>query len=192
MLVVLAAAFMVKVSAPELPWGLDYRAGTVQPTAPTLSAYCAQARGNELIVLDLADDLYAAVLPLARLRYATVAPVEAPAGPYALPFAEMGITVTVDQFNDLARYTPAFRDRLRQWGLDSSDPIATVIVARTEADLATLIRAHPESDFLVTGAYRKAVESAPQEVIGAAADHLLLLSRIPVARPSPPAWSCRM
>jgi hypothetical protein len=164
----------------------------VQATAPILSGYCAQARGNELIVLDLADDLYAAALPLARLRYATVAPVAAPPGPYAMPFDEMGITVTVDQFNDLARYTPAFRDRLRQWGLDSGAPIATLIVARTEADLAELIRAHPESDFLITGAYRHATESAPQEVIGAAADHLLLLSRIPVARLSPPAWSCRM
>jgi hypothetical protein len=109
-----------------------------------------------------------------------------------MPFEEMGITVTVGQFNDLARYTPAFRARLRAWGLDSGAPIATLIVARTEAELAVLIRAHPESDFLITGAYRKAAESAPQEVIGAAADHLLLLSRIPVARAAAPAWSCRM
>ena len=64
MLVVLAAAFLIKASAPELPWGLNYRAGTVQPTAPILSDYCSQARGNQLIVLDLADDLYASVLPL--------------------------------------------------------------------------------------------------------------------------------
>ena len=192
MLVALAAAFYIKASVPELPWGLDFRANTVQPAAPILSDYCAQARGNELIVLDLADDLYASALPLARLRYATVAPVAAPAGPYAMPFDEMGITVTVGQFNLLARYTPAFRARLREWGLDSGAPIATLIVARTEADLAALILAHPESDFLITGAYRHAVESAPHEVIGAVADHLLLLSRTPLARASPPAWSCRM
>ena len=114
MVVVLAAAFLIKASAPEMPWGLDYRAGTVQPAAPVLSNYCEQARGNQLIVLELADDLYASVLPLARLRYATVVPVAAPAGPYAMPFAEMGITVTVEQFNHLARYSPAFRDRLRR------------------------------------------------------------------------------
>jgi hypothetical protein len=100
--------------------------------------------------------------------------------------------VTVGQYNDLARYTPAFRARLRQWGLDSGAPIATLIVARTEAELAALIGAHPESDFLIPGAYRNVVESAPHEVIGTVADHLLLLSRIPVARASPPAWSCRM
>jgi hypothetical protein len=192
MLVALAAGFLIKTSVPEQPWGLDYRAGTVQPAAPILSAYCAQARGNELIVLDMADDLYAAALPLARLRYVTVAPVAVPAGPYAMPFAEMGITVSVDQFNDLARHTPAFRARLREWGLDSGAPIATLIVSRTAADLAALVRAHPESDFLIGGAYRKAVESAPQELIGAAADYLLLLSRTPLERASPPAWSCRM
>jgi hypothetical protein len=196
MLVVLAAAFLIKASAPELPWGLDYRAGTVQPAAPILAAYCAQARGNELIVLEVADDLYASALPLARLRYAIVAPVAAPAGPYAMPFAEMGITVTVDQFNDLARYTPTFRARLRAWSLNSDAPIATLITARTAADLTALVRAHPDIDFLMPGVYRNAVESAPQELIqvrhDAAADYLMLLSRTPLERTSPPAWSCRM
>jgi 4-amino-4-deoxy-L-arabinose transferase-like glycosyltransferase len=192
MLVALAAGFLVKCSAPELPWGLDYRTSTVQHTAPILSAYCEQARGNELIVLDVADDLYAAALPLARLRYAAVTPLEAPAGPYSMPFEELGITVTVDQFNDLARYTPAFRDRLRQWGLDSGAPVATLITARGPADLTALVRAHPESDFLISAAYREAVESAPQELIGVAPDYVLLLSRTPVERLSPPAWSCRM
>ncbi len=192
MLVALAAAFMIKANVPELPWGLDYRAGTVQPAARVLSGYCAQARGNELIVLDAADDLYASTLPLARLRYATVVPVAAPAGPYAMPFAEMGISVTVDQFTNLARYTPDFRAHLRDWSLDSDAPIATLITARGAADLAALVRAHPESDFLIPGAYRKAVESAPQESSGAAGDLLLLLSRTVLPRKSPPAWSCRL
>ena len=150
MLVVLAAGFLVKGNAPELPWGLDYRTSTVQHTAPILSAYCAQARGNQLIILDVADDLYAAVLPLARLRYVTLAPVETPAGPFTKHFEEMGIMVTVDQFNHLARYTPAFRDRLREWGLDSGAPIATLITAHGAADLTALVRAHPESDFLIS------------------------------------------
>ncbi len=192
MLAVLAGAFLIKANVPELPWGLDYRAHTVQPTAPILSAYCAQARGNELIILDVTDDLYAAALPLARLRYATVAPVATPTGPYNMPFAEMGITVTVDQFNHPARYTPAFRAQLREWSLDSGAPIGTLITARTGEDLATLIGAHPDSDFLIPGVYRNSVGSAPQEVVGEAADYLLLLSRTPLASTAPPAWSCRM
>ena len=100
--------------------------------------------------------------------------------------------VTLDQFNQPARHAPAFRDRLREWGLDSGAPIATVITAHSAADLTALVRAHPESDFLISAYYRKAVESAPQEIVGAAADYLLLLSRTRVERASPPAWSCRM
>jgi hypothetical protein len=109
-----------------------------------------------------------------------------------MPFAEMGITVTVDQFNDLARVTPSFRAYLRDWSLDSDDAIATLILARSAADLTALVLAHPDSDFLIPGTYRKAVESAPHDVTGAAADYLLLLSRTPQVRASPPAWSCRI
>ena len=192
MLVALAAGLLIKVSAPEQPWGLDYRAGTAQRASPILSDYCAQGRGNELIILDMADDLYATALPLARLRYAALTPLATRAGPYSMPFEEMGIAVTVDQFNDLARYTPGFRARLREWGLDSGAAIATVIAPRTEGELTALARAHPESDFLLPGVYRKAVESAPQELIGAGQDYVLLLSRIAVKRVTPPEWSCRM
>jgi 4-amino-4-deoxy-L-arabinose transferase-like glycosyltransferase len=192
MLVALAAGFLLKASAPDLPWGLDYRAATVVPAAPDLSAYCAQARGNPLIILDAADNLYAAVLPLAGMRYATIAPVDAPAGPFTRHFEEMGIVVTLDQFNHLALLASAFRSRLRQWGLASDAPIATTITLHSAAELATLARAHPESDFLVPAAYRNAVESVPQEPVGAASGYLLLLSRIPVPRSAPPAWTCRM
>lgn len=192
MVAVLAAAFMIKASAPEQPWGLDYRSGTVQTAAPVLSAYCEQARGNELIVVGVADDLYASALPLPRLRYALVTPVAASAGPYAMPFADLGIVVTVDQFNDLARHTPAFRDRLRQWGLDSGAPIATLITARSTGELTGLVRAHPESDFLIPAVYRTAVESVPQELIGAGSNYVLLLARTSLPRRSPAAWTCRM
>ncbi len=84
-----------------------------------------------------------------------------------MPFTDMGITVTVDQFNELAQHVPAFRARLREWSLDSPDAIATLITARIGADLAALVRAHPESDFLIPGVYREAVRSAPHEAIGA-------------------------
>ena len=73
MAVLLAMAFLIKAGEPAMLWGLDYRAGTVQPAAPVLSNYCAEGRGNQLVVLQFADDLYASVLPLAGLRYAMVA-----------------------------------------------------------------------------------------------------------------------
>jgi 4-amino-4-deoxy-L-arabinose transferase-like glycosyltransferase len=192
MWLMLAVVFSIKANAPALSWGLDYRAGTIQPAAPILSAYCAQGRGNEMIVLDVADDLYASVLPLARLRYATVNPIVAPAGPYTMPFAELGITVTVDQFDNLPRYSPAFRDRLREWSLNSAAPIATLIVARSVAEFGEMVRARPDTDFLIPPTYRSTAERAPQEQIGAGAGYLLLLSRTARPRAAPPAWSCRM
>jgi hypothetical protein len=192
MAVVLGAAFLIKASAPAMPWGLDYRGGTVQAAAPLLSNYCGQRRGNELIVLELSDDLYASVLPLASLRYATVAPVATAAGPYAMPFAEMGITLTVDQFNRLPQLAPAFRDRLRRWGLDSSAPLGTLITARSLAEVGTLMRAHPEIDFLVPDRYQGALQGAPQEVVRASPGYLLALSRTAVQRAAPAAWTCAM
>jgi hypothetical protein len=189
-------AFLIKASSPGLPWGINAREGTVQPTAPALSAYCAQSRGNPLIILDLADDLYASVLPLPRLRYAALVPVALPPGPYAMPFPEMGVNVTVDQFNHLARYEPGFRSRLREWGLppdaSKAGPLATVITARSPEELTSLVVAHPDTDFLISAAYRDAVRSVPQEYVAATADHFFLLSRTPLQRPSPPAWTCRM
>lgn len=192
MWVVLACAFLVKTGAPGMPWGLDYRAHTVQAAAPVLSRYCEQSRGNDLVVLDVADDLYASLLPLARLRYATVVPVIAPAGPYAMPFAEMGITVTVDQFNRLPAVTPAFRDRLRRWGLDSEAPIGTLITARSLEEMRTLVQAHPEVDFLAPGRYRAALSGAPQVWVDTSTDFFLLLSRTLHPRVSAPTRSCRM
>src|SRR5262249_30276232 len=102
------AAFLVKAAFPAAPWGLEFRSGTVQASAPALSAYCERARGNELMVVDLRDDLYASVLPVARLRYCLVG-APAPAGPYGMDFASMGIILPAAQFDDLARWEPFYR-----------------------------------------------------------------------------------
>ncbi|MCU1232309.1 MAG: glycosyl transferase, family 39 [Candidatus Solibacter sp.] len=192
MIVGLAAAFVIKASGPSLPWGLNAQEGTVQAAAPALSGYCEQGRGNPLIVVDFADDLYASTLPLERLRYAAVVPVALPSGPYGMPFPEMGISVTVQQFNDLEREAPVFRARLLEWGLNSDAPVATLITARSPAEIGELAAAHPESDFLVPAVYVDAVHAVPQVQVAATARHFFLLSRMVVPRRSPAAWTCRM
>ena len=175
-LAALAAAFLVKCAVPELTWGLSFAEGTVQPLAAPLSTYCDQRRGNTLIVVDLGDDLYASVLPLERLRYAALQPA-AGGTRYGMPFEEMGITLTVDQFNNLPALEPQFRERLRQWGIDSAEPIGTVIVARNENDLAELTGRHPEADFLVPMKYRAAVGRSPHAIAAAGGDYFFLISR---------------
>ena len=186
------AAFAGKAAFPAAPWGLSFAAGTVQPVAPLVSSYCERNRGSELIVVDVDDDLYASTLPLAKLRYCVVG--EAAPGGYAMPFENMGITVTASQFDDLGRWEPVFRDRLRQWGLDSAEPIGTLIVAASPQELAETIRRHPDSDFLIPNRYRASVEVAGKEAHDAidANGHFFLLSRSGRQRSGPPAWTCRL
>ena len=191
MLACLAAAFIVKCAVPEMPWGLAFQPATVQPLALPLATYCGQGRGNPLIVVDLVDDLYASTLPLQTLRYAALV-----AGPsdqnYGMPFQEMGIAVTVEQYNDLAALAPQFRERLRQWGIDSSDPIATLIVAHDPDELGALTMTHGEADFLVPARYRSAVALAPHAISPAGRDYFFLIARQRKERTTPPGWTCHM
>jgi hypothetical protein len=187
----LAGAFLIKCTAGELPWGLDFSRSTIQPLAAPLVTYCEQRRGNELIVVDVADDLFASDLPLPRLRYAATNLTEN--GPrYSLPFERMGISVTVPQFASLAALEPQFRDYLRQWSVDSSKPLATLIIARSPDELGALALAHPEADFVAPVRYREALALAPHAVAPAGKDYFFLIARHRIERTSPPAWSCGM
>src|SRR6185369_9143553 len=115
------------------PWGLSFLRGTVQPVAPLLSGYCTQARAQELILVGMDDDLYASTLPLHKLRYSLIG-ASISGGKYTMPFDSMGIVLTAAEFNDLARWTPVFRDRLREWGIDSDEPIGTLITPHSVAE----------------------------------------------------------
>jgi len=192
MLVLAAAAFAGKVCFPSAPWGISFASGTVQPVAPLLSGYCERNRANELIVVGVDDDLYASALPLAKLRYCLVG--DAAAEEYAMPFEDLGITLTASQYNDLGRWGPVFRQRLREWGLDSEEPIGTLIVAATPEELARLVRLHPASDFLVPNRYRQALDAMaqPEHELVEVRDHFFALSRNGQVRNAPPAWSCRL
>jgi hypothetical protein len=188
----LGAVFVAKCALPDMSWGLSFNEATVQPLAAPLATYCDQHRGNPLIIVDVADDLYASALPLERLRYAAVAPGLSAGPRYGMPFEQMGITVTVPRFNDLPAIKPQLRDRLRQWGIDSAAPIATLILARDPEELGALTMAHGEADFLVPARYRSAVALAPHAVSPAGRDYFFLISHRRQERAAPPAWTCHM
>jgi hypothetical protein len=190
MLALVAAAFVMKVGAPSSPAGISFAAGTVQPVAPLVSGYCEKRRGNELILVGIDDDLYASALPLARLRYAVLQPPLSDTH-YTMDFASMGIILTADQFNRLPNLEAGYRRQLHEWGIDSPAPIGTLITAHSIDELASIVRAHPESDFLMANRYRAAAAGAPQVMIDVAPDHFFLLSR--TAAPLQPAeWSCAL
>jgi 4-amino-4-deoxy-L-arabinose transferase-like glycosyltransferase len=190
-----AVAFIIKTATPAVPWTLAFGGGSVQPVAPLVSGYCLRGRGNELILVDLDDDLYASTLPLAGLRYAAVGASPPAAGPYAMDFAGMGMVATAAQFNDLPSWMPRFHERLQQWGLDSLEAVATLVEASSAAELAEVVRLHPATDFLIPNRYREALGMAAgtaHELVPAGADHFFLLAREVLPRFASPAWPCDM
>ena len=194
MLVFAGAAFAGKAAFPSAPWGLSFHRGTIQAVAPLVSDYCERARPHELILVGMDDDLYASTLPLPKLRYCLVG-ANMLGGRYGMPFEYMGIVLTAAEFDDRARWTPVFRQRLREGGIETEEPIGTLIAPASPEELAQVIRAHPDSDFLVPARYRNAVEEAARashEVVEAP-EHFFLLSRQgAAARATAPEWSCRL
>jgi hypothetical protein len=185
----LAGTFVVKAAFPERPWGLPFGAAE-QASAPTLREYCRMNRPNELIYVEPDDDFYSATLPLPQLRYCFVDPThfalrEAP------HYASLGIILTPDQFNDRAQWSSMFLWRLRQWGLDSLEPVGTAILADSDADVLRIVRAHPESDFLLPVRLRTVADEEFQgtfQAIPAGSKRFFLLARARPVSYTRPAW----
>src|ERR1022692_4004202 len=122
-------------------------------------AYSDRGRPNPLVLVDTDDELYSAVLPLPKIHYCWIDPnglVERLV-PY---YVELGITVTAAQFDDIEHWEPIFRERLRAWGLNSSEPIATAVVAQSDADVAKIVAAHSTADFYLPARFRAVLEGA--------------------------------
>jgi 4-amino-4-deoxy-L-arabinose transferase-like glycosyltransferase len=193
-LALVSAATAAALLFPAQSWGLSFASGSIDAPAPAVSNYCEQARGNELISVEMKDDLYAAVLPLARLRYAIVSPSMTGREFILLDFAAMGISVTPDQFNHLEQYRPIFQAKLREAGQTSGDPIGTLIVAPDQAAMLTIVPTHPLADFLFPDSYRAAVDAGhfdQHEIESAGAGLFFLLARTKLPR-APLPWPCRM
>jgi 4-amino-4-deoxy-L-arabinose transferase-like glycosyltransferase len=192
--ILLFAALTMKIAMPASPWGLSFAGGTIQPAAQPLQDYCRMGRGNELVVVDLVDDLYASALPLAGLRYALVSG-NMSGGQLTMDFPGMGITMSAEQFDNFDAWAPHFRAVLRQWGLNSSEPLGRLIVAATPAQMMDVARTHPLADFFVPERYRAAAVaagSAGHEWADAPPGYFLLLAKQRLSRAAPPEWTCRM
>ena len=140
----LIAALIVKAVFPAALWGLSFGASTPIPEAAPLRAYYATGRANGLVIADPTDEFYSATLPGLNPRYLFLDPTGTVAR-YDPHYVYLGITVTTDQFNHLDR--ALYLQRLRSWGLDSADPLATAILAATPVKASSFILAHPELDF---------------------------------------------
>jgi hypothetical protein len=142
------ALLVVKVAMPAQPWGIELDPGVLHPPVRMLDEYVQLHRGRELILVDPFDGFYSAVLPLPKVRYVFVAPGGVPPQP-PLDLHYLGILVSADEFASMERLRPVWRERLREWGLDSDEPIATAVVARSREEVEQFMRSRPEADYLV-------------------------------------------
>jgi 4-amino-4-deoxy-L-arabinose transferase-like glycosyltransferase len=182
----LGAILVVEAAVPGRPWSLSWRPGSTIPAAPALSRYCEERRGNELYILGVVDQFYAATLPLGTVRYGWVDPADSVADTH--PHLEyLGISQSATAPPDVPRYA----ERLRAWGMNSTAPIRTGILARNADELAALVRAHPEADFLVSPEIARRL-GEDRHIVRAATPTFVLLESAE-GRPAGPApRTCRM
>lgn len=146
--VAVAVVFAVKLAFPAQPWGIELRPGLLHPSIALLDDYVKQQRHRELILVEPFEGFYSAVLPLPKVRYVFVAPGGVPPQP-PLDLHHLGILVNAEEFAMIDRLTPVWRDRLREWGIHSDEPIATGILARSQEELERLIASRPQADYLL-------------------------------------------
>jgi len=142
----LAAVFAIKAAAGSQPWGLPFGAAAPIPAEKWFRWYAEQRRPNELIAVNTDDEYYATALPISKVRYCYLDPTQL-VRRYAPHYAFLGITVNTTQFQDLEQWQPRFRERLLSWGLDSTAPLATNIMAPSVDEILRLVATHPGDDF---------------------------------------------
>lgn len=142
-----AALFAVKLFFPQQPYGIPIAPESSNPSQSALDAYAALHRGRDLIMIEPDDQFYSADLDLPHVRYLWISsspPVKMP-----LDFEYLGITVRASDYLRLDQLLPVFQKRLHEWNLDSTEPVATAILARDRAEVLDVILSSPRTDFYV-------------------------------------------
>jgi hypothetical protein len=140
------AALACKVALPDRVWGLPHGPEFANHSQEALKRYSALKRPNELIIIDPDDQFFAPLFHPTRVRYVYQGDI-GDVSRDELDYHAMGIAVTVEEFARLDERMPQFEQRLQAMDLNSTKPVATVIWARNEAEIAALLAGHPRSDF---------------------------------------------
>lgn len=181
---ILCVLFGVKAASGNQVWGLSFGAATPLPATSLLRAYSERGRPNPLVLVEADDELYSATLPLPETHYVWIDP-SGGVQRLAPQYVYLGITVTAQQFEEIERWEPQFRERLREWGVDSGEPIATSVVADSDADIVKIVAAHPDADFYLSKKFRPVLEgAATHEFIAGSDQRFFLLARQKPERPT--------
>jgi 4-amino-4-deoxy-L-arabinose transferase-like glycosyltransferase len=189
---ILCLALLVKAALPGQVWGLSFGRAEPLPAAAALRSYANLGRGNDLILVEADDDFCATALPLAKVRYYFFDPDQI-ALRVVPHYGYLGITVTLDQFERLDQLRPMYAARLKDWGLDSIEPLGTSIVSTSQDGFLRLLRACPRADFYLPARNLPAVEPIIQathrKALLANGRVLLLALRPPERVPAARMWA---
>lgn len=184
---ILCVAFAVKAGLPARTWGLPFGTYPPMPAEARLRTYSDRARPNALVLVNSDDELYSATLPLPKIHYCWI-DASGLVQRLAPHYVELGITVTAAQFDELQRLEPGYRERLREWGLDSGAAIATAIVAESDADVARMVNANPAMDYYLPARFRATFAGVTtHDIAGESGEYFFLLARQRPEVPLPPA-----
>jgi 4-amino-4-deoxy-L-arabinose transferase-like glycosyltransferase len=188
---VIAVVFGIKLSMPDSSFGVSIRSGTTLAAAPVLSQYCTQHRATRLYILGVDDEFYSASLPLAHVRYGWIDAADLVAREHP-HLAHLGILIPASDLQNLNEKLPLYRDRLRAWGLDSVQAVATGISARDVEQLRKIVRDHPESDFLVARSVLPEPGKVESHNVTFVNGEFALLESKTSPSPYTPGWTCEM
>jgi len=178
-LAALCIVFGVKTYARDRVWSLTFGAGSPLPAAAILRSYSDLARPNALVLVETDDWFYSATLPLRKVHYCFFDPNHV-IDRYGQHYPHLGITVTAEQFAQIDRLTPQFRENLHEWGLDSTAPLATAIETGSDSDVLSIIQSHPLEDFYLPARFRRQVQPLVQsthDISDVSRERLLLFAR---------------
>jgi hypothetical protein len=98
---------------------------------------------------------------------------------FAPHYVYLGITLTAEQFAALPAGLAEFEERLRSWGVKSTEGIGAAVTMREPGEVAMIFRARPESDFYLPAAWVASIPEAEKthQVLRYSAERAFLLSR---------------
>ncbi len=186
-----AAVFALKIANPDSAFGVSTQSGSTIAAAPVLARYCGERRAVDLYILGVDDEFNSAALPLHRVRYGWVDAGDLVASEH--PYLEyLGILIPAAELPRLDKNLPMYRNRLRAWGLDSTQAVATGISAHNNAELLQIVRDHPQSDFLVSRAILPDPGQAPAHRVTFSGPEFTLIESGSPAATETPSWTCQM
>jgi hypothetical protein len=150
--VVAIGLFVAKMAMSTSTWGLPFEPETTNLSYAQLEGYAESHRPNDLFVVEPDDQFYSQTLRLSKVRYVYLTP-EPSKNRLPIDFHYLGIQVTATEFERLPALIPTFLEHLRSFDLDSTRPIATVILATREQEIMDLIANHPEADFYLPAGF---------------------------------------